>query len=202
MHERVREEKLNMRNGKTELVNKIVEVAGREGVKITKKDTAQLLKTLQTSVEELLQDAGDTVDLQGFVKFEKYETPEREFYNIATKTVETSVPSIKIKAKSKLKAQALVNVKVEGNQFCCPRFCFIFKKNGGNYMQEKSILRVESHITGVVMRMDSISDKYAGRPEKQWDIKDIEDFRRYSEILRNLSMFINNVIVQDQQVIE
>lgn len=104
MHERVREEKLNMRNGKTELVNKIVEVAGREGVKITKKDTAQLLKTLQTSVEELLQDAGDTVDLQGFVKFEKYETPEREFYNIATKTVETSVPSIKIKAKSKLKA--------------------------------------------------------------------------------------------------
>mgnify|MGYP003587435836 CR=1 FL=1 len=64
-------------------------------------------------------------------------------------------------------------------------------------MQEKSILRVESHITGVVMRMDSISDKYAGRPDKQWDIKDIEDFRRYSEILRNLSMFINNVIVQD-----
>jgi nucleoid DNA-binding protein len=95
---------INMRNGKTELVNKIVEVAGREGIKITKKDTAQLLKTLQTSVEELLQDAGDTVDLQGFVKFEKYETPEREFYNIATKTVETSVPSIKIKAKSKLKA--------------------------------------------------------------------------------------------------
>lgn len=47
------------------------------------------------------------------------------------------------------------------------------------------------------MRMDAISDKYAGRPEKQWDIKDIEDFRRYSEILRNLSMFINNVIVQD-----
>lgn len=64
-------------------------------------------------------------------------------------------------------------------------------------MQEKSILRVESHISGVVMRMDSISDKYAGKPDKQWDIKDIEDFRRYSEILRNLSMFINNVIVQD-----
>ncbi|MBS4462313.1 hypothetical protein JXA27_07040 [Aerococcaceae bacterium zg-B36] len=58
----------------------------------------------------------------------------------------------------------------------------------------KSTLHEEIHrqCTLIVMKMKKIHDKY--KSDEQFEIKDLEDIKRYSEILSNLGVFLKELI--------
>lgn len=71
--------------GKHDLVDKMVEVYGaQEDGKLTKKEALRLVNTFAEAVKGLVQEEGDVLDLQSFVKFEKRLSPSRKGTNPGT----------------------------------------------------------------------------------------------------------------------
>ena len=71
------------KNGKVELVDKLVEVYNEakdpKDTRLSKRVAKDILNAFEEAVKQLVAEDGDTLDLQGFVRFEKYLSNKR-FY--------------------------------------------------------------------------------------------------------------------------
>lgn len=92
-------------NGKEEVKRKLTEIYNEKGYsdRMTIKQAGQAIDVLKETISVLLEDVGDVVELQTFVKFTKVKTNPRTYYNVNTKSKEVSTPKIKIRAKANLK---------------------------------------------------------------------------------------------------
>lgn len=92
------------KKGKVDLVEKFVEIYNgnlEEGSsKLTKKEARKLVQVYQETVEELVSEVGDVLDLQSFLRIEKYMAPARNGVNPSTGE------PMKIESQPRLKAKA------------------------------------------------------------------------------------------------
>lgn len=91
-----------MKNGKNDLINKMVEVYnGQEDGRLTKIEAAKVLAVFQESVIALVQDEGDSLDLQSFLKIEKVLGAARKGRNPQTGEIIETPAKVRTKAKAK-----------------------------------------------------------------------------------------------------
>lgn len=93
------------KNGKVELVDKLVEVYNEvkdpKDTRLSKRVAKDILNAFEEAVKELVAEDGDTLDMQGFVRFEKYLSKERNAVN--PQTQEPIVVPAKVRTRAKAK---------------------------------------------------------------------------------------------------
>lgn len=93
------------RSGKKEFIRTYAEVANakaEEGAKkVTFKEAELVLDAFQETVEKLVAEVGDVLDLRGFNRWEKYMTPERNYHNPQTGEMGVSPAKPKVKSQAK-----------------------------------------------------------------------------------------------------